>query len=529
MNLYNNYSGFAFKELQIRSPLTPISILLYNVKKAMNKNSKHIICNLTYEKLIVLLLLITITPYFFLALFSVPSADDFSQALQSINEGVMGFVSSRYLNWSGRYSSDLVISTFNVLGNKVKQNFLIQFYYTVPISIISIYFISCYLFISLIAKESKSLWRIFFAILSTILMLSYVEIRSTVFWLAGGATYTLGNALFLVSLAITLSSVYIEHQSRKVLSLVALNVILIFFLNGFNEIIMVCNTVIILGLILFGYLFKSINKSQYLRLLLFATSAIVSSFIVIFAPGNSVRVAQDGKKLGILQIILKSLWAMIDNIFHWINPLWICFCLIVFLTGRYFVFSNLELYISNKRKFIPLLGVLFLALYLSYCVRYYSLGFVGPLRANSVSYLIFFLLTYFLCLYGYTKYGTSGNLRRYDNQHIFIVILIYCFLSTVINFRLIAKEFSVLKNHYVYYQTIYPKLISGNPEDNILVPPEPEVSILRWKCYLTDDYQYWTNQAVANYFDINTVKAEGAKAPDYECGNFKNYQKNRTE
>lgn len=495
----------------------------------MNRNSHKIIYKLTYKKLMVLVLLITITPYFFLALFSVPSADDFSQALQSINQGITSFVFSRYLNWSGRYSSDIVISTFNVFGNKLKQNFLIEFYYLVPISIILTYFISCYLFISLIAKESKSFWRIFFAILSTILMLSYVELRSTIFWLAGAATYTLGNALFLVSLAITLLSVYIEDKSSKVAFLVGLNIILIFFLNGFNEIIMVCNTVIILGLILFSYLFKSINKSQYLRLLLFAISAIVSSLIVIFAPGNAVRVAQDGKKLVILQIILKSLWAMIDNIFHWINPLWICFCIILFLTGHYFISSNLESYISNKRKFIPLVIVLLLALYLSYCVRYYSLGFVGPLRANSVSYLIFFLLTYFLCIYGYTQYQTSSNLRRYDNQAIFIAIIIYCFLSMVINFKLIAKEFSVLKIHYTYYQTIYPKLIIGNPEDNILVPPEPEVSILRWKCYLTDDYQYWTNRAVANYFDINTVKAEGAKAPDYECGDFKNYQKNRTE
>lgn len=495
----------------------------------MERNFKQIIGNLTYEKLIVLLLFITITPYFFLALFSVPSADDFSQALQSINQGISGFISSRYLNWSGRYSSDLVISTFNVVGNKLKQNFLIEFYYLVPISIILTYFISCYLFISLIAKESKSFWRFFFAILSTILMLSYVELRSTVFWLAGGATYTLGNALFLVSLAITLSSVYIEGKSRKVLSLVALNVILIFFLNGFNEIIMVCNTVIILGLILFSYLFRSINKSQYLRLLLFATSTIVSSFIVIFAPGNAVRSTQDGKKLGILQIILKSLWAMIDNVFHWINPLWICFCIILFLTSSYFVSSNLESYISNKRKFIPLVIVLLLALYLSYCVRYYSLGFVGPLRANSVSYLIFFLLSYFVCIYGYTQYQTSSNLRRYDKQAIFIAIIIYCFLSTVINFKLIAKEFSVLKSHYTYYETIYPKLISGNPEINFLVPPEPEVSILRWKCYLTDDNQYWTNKAVADYFEVKSIKAQGGKPPDYECGDFKNYQKNRTE
>jgi hypothetical protein len=477
----------------------------------------------------VLLLFLTIAPYFFLALFSVPSADDFSQAFMSINKGIIGFVSLRYLNWSGRYFSDLVISTFNILGHKAQQNFLIEFYYTVPIGIIFIYFLSCYLFISLIAEESKSLWRIFFALVSTILMLSYVELRSTVFWLAGGATYTIGNSLFLVALAITLSLVYIKVESRKALYLVGLNVVLIFFINGFNEIIMVSNTVIISGLIVLGYLLRSINKSEYLKLFIFEISAIVSTLIVVFAPGNAVRASQDSEKIGVLQAMLKSLSAMNDNIFNWINPLWICFCIILFFTGHYFVSSSLELYISNKRKFIPLLVSLLAGLYMSYFVRFYALGNLGPLRANSVSYIIFFVLTFFVCLYGYTKYRTHGNLRRYNSKHIFMVIIIYCFLSTAVNFKLIAKEFKGLKNHYIYYQAIYPQLISGNPGDNIRVPPEPQVSVLRWKCYLTDDNQYWTNKAVASYFNVRSVKAEGGGAPDPHCGGFESYQRNRSE
>ena len=328
----------------------------------MNKIFKDIIGTLNYEKLIILLLFASIAPYLFLALFSVPSADDFSQAFRSMDQGILGFVSSRYLNWSGRYSSDLIISTFNVLGSQVNQYFLIKFYYIVPVLILFTYSISSYCFVSLLSRESPLKWRIVFALLSTVLMLSYVELRSTVFWLAGGATYTLGNSLFLISLAITLSLVFIENVNRKLLLLATVNSFLIFFLNGFNEIIMICNTVVISGLLLCSYLLRSLKGEKYWNLLAFEAFSIISTLIVVFAPGNAVRASQDAQKVGLLKVAIRSLWAMVDSAFHWINPVWICFCIVLFFISRYFISGKLELYIRDERKFFPLVASLFLAL-----------------------------------------------------------------------------------------------------------------------------------------------------------------------
>lgn len=495
----------------------------------MNQSIRNTVHNLVYENSMVFILLLTMAPYFFLALFSVPSSDDFGQAFKSIDQGILGFLSSYYMNWSGRYASGLFIATFNVLGHQIDHCFLINFYYIVPIGIIFLCLASSHLFIALISGEFKLRWQIIFALVSTILVFSYIELRSTVYWLSGGAVYTLGNSLFLVSLSITLSLIYIRSIHRNLAVWLALNAGLIFFINGCNEIIMMCNVVIMSGLVILGYLFKSIEKTDYYKLLLLELVAIISTLISVLAPGNAVRTAQDGQQTEILKVMLKSLWEMIDNVFHWINPLWLCFCIVFFLISRYLLSDKLELYIRNTRKFIPLLISLLAALYMSYFVRYYAQGSAGPLRANSTSYVIFFALTCFICLYGYVKYDMHERLRRCTSKHTFIVVILYCFLVANVSFEPILKDIKLLKSHYSYYQAIYPQLISGNPGETIDLPPEPRVSVLRWQCYLTDDPQYWVNEAVAQYFNVGSVVVQKGGAPHYECGGLESYKGNRAE
>ena len=163
-------------------------------------------------------------------------------------------------------------------------------------------------------------------------------------------------------------------------------------------------------------------------------------------------------------------------------------------------------------------------------MRYYSLGSEGPLRASSVSYIIFFLLTFFICLYGCAKYyGKRDRPGKRNRKHVFLAVIMYCCLAAVINFELVAGEIKSLKNHYTYYQAVYPQLISGNPEDKILVAPEPKVSILRWTCYLTDDGEYWTNRAVARGFKVSSVEAEGGGAPERKCGGYESYKGNQSK
>ncbi len=247
----------------------------------MKKFSQFISSNILYTNIIILILSIAIVPYIFLAFFSVPSADDFSQASNSLNQGILNYIIHRYLNWNGRYSSDIVISTYNVLGERVDSNFLIDFYYLVPLSLILIYCVANYLFFSLVSGIKEMKWKLILSLASTILMLSTVELRSTIFWLAGGATYTLGNSLFLISLGIILFTVYINSSSRWSVLLTNFNIVFIFFVNGFNETTMAANTVAISAMLFFNLIFKNLSRNESLRLIYFEISAI--ALRIIFA------------------------------------------------------------------------------------------------------------------------------------------------------------------------------------------------------------------------------------------------------
>lgn len=483
--------------------------------------------NTNYERFIVLLLLVTIGFYIFLSFFSVPSADDFSQASLSSKEGIFGYVVWRYLNWSGRYSSDIIISTYNFLGSKVDNYFLIDFYYIVPIFLIIFYLLSSYLFISLLSLKNDIIWKCIFALVSTIFMLSGVELRSTIFWLAGGTTYTLGNALFLISLGLTLFTVYIDGSSRRNNLLIFLNIGLIFLVNGFNEVLMVSNTVFITALLLLSSILKNLRKNEYLKLLYFEISTVISATIVFLAPGNRNRSSQDAQEIGVVKALTKSFFATLDNIFDWINPVWICLLLLISFILYHLISLQTEGYIRNQKKFFSTIISLAIALYTSYFARYYSLGNQGPLRANSTSHVIFFIITSFLCLYAFIRFDFYNFRSMVEKQKKMVVsiFILFCFLAIFTNFELLMNDLSILKSHYSYYQTVYPKLTSGNFNDTFEVQPEPRVFILRWKCYLTDDREYWTNTAMAKYFNVKSITAVGGGAPDPDCGDFESYQK----
>jgi hypothetical protein len=143
---------------------------------------------------------------------------------------------------------------------------------------------------------------------------------------------------------------------------------------------------------------------------------------------------------------------------------------------------------------------------MSYFVRWYSLGGNGPLRANSISYTIFFTITIMLCI----LIGINLDevvLKKYSNPKIFLgLITMFCCFSLGVNYQILKHDFRVLKSHHQYYQTYYPLLINAQPNSDIKLPPEPRVKILRFtENYLTDNKNHWINRGFARYFHINSV------------------------
>ena len=112
-----------------------------------------------------------------------------------------------------------------------------------------------------------------------------------------------------------------------------------------------------------------------------------------------------------------------------------------------------------------------------------------------------------------------------DRMLIGSIALFCCFsLTANLSFYTLKNDFSLLKRHYIYYQENYPILIQASSGSDVELPPEPRVKLLRWKCYLTDNQDYWVNRAIADYFDLKSVVAKGGGGTDPdapgngECG-----------
>ena len=462
-----------------------------------------------YLNIILIALFIILIPYVILAFFSVPAADDFGQAARSLDLGILGFLKQRYLNWNGRYSSDLVISIYNVIGHKFSQYFLIKFFWIVPLSIISLYLISNYIFISLITDSNKIKFKLVYSLIIVISILTNTEVSSTVFWLAGGAAYGLANSLFIVSLGIIIYTLYIDNKS---LSLVTINLLLILFINGLSETTMVSYTTLILIISVLNIIIlsRSSTRSFLLTNTAYSAVALISAFIVYLAPGNLIRSSVDGSSYyarNFLFSIKKSLLYTFDNVFHWVNPLWFCLViLLVFLVAKVFTIQRVSIW-KNRKIFPIIITSLIAALYMSYFVRCYSLGSEGPLRSNSVSYTIFLIITILLSLYLGVNLNLASLVSYVKTDKIFIsIVTIFCCLSVGVNYQLLKHDFLNLKRHYEYYQTIYPLVIKAKASDDIKLRREPRVKILRFnKNYLTKDKEHWINKAFSRYFNLNSV------------------------
>lgn len=461
-----------------------------------------------YINLALIVLFVTLTPYLLLAFFSVPASDDFLHASLSLDLGVLGFIKHRYLSWSGRYSSDFVISIYNVIGHKFSQYFLIKFFWIIPLFIISLYLGSNYIFISLLTSSNKFKFKLLFSLISLIAILTNTELNSTVFWLAGGATYGLGNSLFMISFGITIYTLYINQKN---LFLCLINLLLILFINGLSETMMVSYTTLIITILLLNiFIFtNSLTRNLLLNNIAYLAVALISAFIVYLAPGNQVRTSQESSYYAgkIILCISRGFWSTFENVFYWINPFWFCLViLLVFSITKVFT-TQIETLWINRKTFLIIITSLIAALYMSYYTRWYALGWKGPPRSNSTSYTIFLMITIILSLYIVKKLNSASLANYIKTGKTFIsIIIIFCCLSVAVNYQILKHDLRILKRHYEYYQTIYPLVIQARSNDDIKLPSEPRVKILRYRHnYLTINKQNWINTSFSRYFNLNSV------------------------
>lgn len=234
---------------------------------------------------IIAVLIITIIPYFILALFAHPSADDFHYWHEASIVSPWDFQIRFYQSWSGRYFATAAISLFPYLGDPFSG------YKIIPISLLFGLFLSLFLLIKSLTQNFKiSNYKILIAtlVIFSIYLNNMPTTAEGFYWLSGAATYMLGSILLIFLLSLLLRSERIlngKNTPLKILcTLAAIGMTIA--IVGSSEVLAVQFVFIaLLGTIVTGI---SKNSSVYLWLsvLIFA---LLFSLVSFLAPGNFVR------------------------------------------------------------------------------------------------------------------------------------------------------------------------------------------------------------------------------------------------
>jgi hypothetical protein len=269
-----------------------------------------------------------LSPFFILAAFNHPAADDFTVTYTVNTKGFWDAQVYWYFKWTGRYISTAIVSLLQPLV--YKSIFLYRIY---PVLLLLGTLLSTHhLLRSLFVKvETKKLWAICSII--TIALISILpSIVQGYYWVPGSLIYMLAN-IFTLLFASYLIKFEINKDNKYLLISIVCGVLAI----GSNELNLFI-VLFILGFWAIGHFFSA-------RKLHWKTTATilflgVASVLSLFAPGNAARGSVIEKTPGNESLTLHDpLFALSKSVHHGLSDIvnWVLFspllivCIIIFL------------------------------------------------------------------------------------------------------------------------------------------------------------------------------------------------------
>lgn len=307
-----------------------------------------------------------------------PAVDDFCYGARANRDGILGSVASEYMSWGGRYTATLLISAF-----ASSREILLNGYFLAPLAILAANFLAVSHFLNKTGIPTKSYKFVFFAI-----AIALFSFREAVFWMAGGFTYGIGCALFLVLIA---EEFGIFLQARKhedppswartfMLSGASL------VLAGFNETLMVAHAALLS--LLFSFCVVARRKNGVIfRTGIILAFAILGALIVINAPGNLAREATLAPP-ALFRSMGKSFLWIFERYTHVFLGCWLLFY------SSLIVFNPLQKNTLEKSEFRMIAAALFITLWAALFTRAYALNGSGPSRVHTVDLLLVSLLAF---------------------------------------------------------------------------------------------------------------------------------------
>ena len=412
------------------------------------KNREKYFSTISYL-LIIALCIYIIRPIFQIAVYSYPSADDYSYGLiarEALRNGGGFFaliraawkmMASAYVQFSGLYTSNFVNAIHpGVWGEDC--------YWLTTWIVFGVMFVSTFWSVYILNKHfvKRSLLFVVSAALAivTMIVLWLPSAWEALYWYNGAMNYIPFAFLNVLNLCILLeTNDCLEKRKGKIL--LSLSAVISFLISGGNHVTSFAN--ILMLLCAFG--FTVVKKRFYVLLPLL--SACVGFAIMYFSPGTQWRetyFVDLAGKTGVVETILATIRHWIYVVDDWISISWLISMAVVTPMAMEIARKN----VNRFSKHFPIIPILMAGAVISgmFCVPYKAMAYFGEGRVSNVIWITFMMLSWFLyvLLWGWLAANEYVNLDRiFEKKHsALIAVLIIC-TSLFMLFRCHDESMSV--------------------------------------------------------------------------------------
>lgn len=459
----------------------------------------------------IILLAASLLKYAWLALYCHPMADDWSYAHQGITRDLLPWLQGEYLNWNGRYFSNVLVGK----GPLILGLDALWLYRSVPVALLLLTGVAAFALIRSMTRQGLNARE---QVVGALVFLSLFvqgmpDLGEGFYWYTGAVTYQFGNVLFLFHLARLVRDCS-SGGSGFLRSVV--DALLITAIIGSSEVHMVLMVALHGAIVLLRHAPLASPARRWWKFFL----VLVCASVVVFAPGNAVRSALFA---GSHDVLHSAWWGFLQTgrfALTWATDpaLLLCSAFYLPLSRR---LATTEQRFANAFGLRPwmtstaLLAVIFLCAF----PAYWGTGILGQHRTMNVAYC-FFLPLWFLNLTTWDVHVFSKRWNVLPRLSPTIVGLLGIALILLLNLDrnggdavrdLVtgrAARFDGQMEHR------YPLLVKARTNDLPVMLPaiaDPPESLPLYE--LRDDPHHWVNQCYALYFGLEGQPIHRGTAP----------------
>lgn len=458
-----------------------------------------------------ILILLVVSPYFYLSFYIYPAADDYNYAFLTISKDWNKEYFNQYNTWNGRYASNIL-----VLLNPIAFHNLI-FYRFIPLILIFFTFLSVYFFIdSVYRKQFENIVKVNIALTLTLFFLYVMpNIAEGIYWYTGAVTYQISVTLLIIYSALIFRYLTRRYIIGKAFHFI-LNTIVIILVIGFNEIVMLILLLYHFVLMLFAFFKYEKNKSISVYWFIIV---LIASLIIFLAPGNEVRASYFENNHQFFNSVLYSLLQTIRFLSDWISNL--PFIIFSLITLYLFKKGNVEFFKVVSYSDILVWG-LSIPLIIFICIfpAYWGTGILGQHRTVNVACLLFIMLWLVnlnLWMVYYKELPFFNNIDKILKDKTIIIL----FLILLITMAVTKNGYNAFTDIYDGKARKYSKEMTERIEkmkgaksksiESIGVDPLKYKPATIFVIDITADSDHWINKGYASYYTMKSIWLENNK------------------